>query len=62
MFHFFGKDFSPDVFFVGIVLQFFGREMSRYFWVEIVLQMFILQGMSLQSFLGRILRDNFWLE
>ena len=27
--------------------------------VEIVLH-FFLQGMSLQSFLGRIFRDNFW--
>ena len=28
--------------------------------VEIVLQIFFLQGMSLQSFFGRIFRDNFW--
>ena len=28
--------------------------------VEIVRQMFIWQGMSLQSFLGRIFPDNFW--
>ena len=58
----FGRDFSSDVFFCRDFFNFFSREMSRYFLVEIVLQLFILQGMSLQSFLGRILRENFWLE
>ena len=69
---FFGRDVS-SFFLAEISLQmfflrrdfssiFFGREMSleTNVLVEIVRQMFIWQGMSLQSFLGRIFPDNFW--
>ena len=40
----------------------FGREMSleTNVLVETVLQILTSQGMSLQSFLGGIFRDNFW--
>ena len=58
----FSRDFSSDVFFCRDFSSICLVGKCLYFLVEIVLQMFILQGMSLQSFLGRILRENFWLE
>ena len=58
----FGRDFSSDGFLQRCFFNLFGREMSLEtdVLVEIVLQFFFLQGTSLQSFLGRIFRDNFW--
>ena len=61
MFLHFGRDFSSDVFFVEMFLQLFGTEsFLRDVLVEIVLLMFIWQGMCLQSSLGIIFRDNLW--
>ena len=45
---------------ISLFRCFFCRDVSSICLVEIVLQIFFLQGMSLQSFLGRIFRDNFW--